>query len=137
MATAGQLRRRLKAHSLQIIPASRIVGHRDVVLISKDDTCAFEDSADRGIGLARDLRLGPPYWGQHGRHVECRDLVHGAREQGAAVLRSEGARPLVAGLGVDGRFLASAITSLATSSKVGTGRAAFLAACSAWIGSMP
>ncbi len=116
MATAGQLRRRLKAHSLQII-ASRIVGHRDVVVISKDDACAFEDSADRGIGLAHDLRLGPPYWGQHGRHVECRDLVHGAREQGAAVLRSELARPLVAGLGVDGRLLASAITSLATSSK--------------------
>ena len=85
MAPPAQLRRRLKAHCLQIIPARRIVGHCDAMLVPKDDAGALKNSADGRIKLARYLRLRSPYRAQYGRHVEGRDLVHGAREQGAAV----------------------------------------------------
>ena len=111
MATAGQLRRRLKAHSLQIIPASRIVGHRDVVLISKDDACAFEElgrSRDRALRATSGLvhHIGAPSTAATSSVVIS---LHGAREHGGGVLPGprRARAPLVAGPGVDGRFLLS------------------------------
>jgi hypothetical protein len=75
--------RRLEAHCLEIIPAGRIFEHRYAVLVAQDDAGAVEDASDRGIKLARDLRLRSPYRTQDGGHVDGRDLMDRAIEQRA------------------------------------------------------
>jgi hypothetical protein len=74
------------------------------MIVSEDNAGALEDSADRGIEFARDLRLGPPHWPQDGCNIYGRDFMNGPREERPAVCGPKMALPLVSDLGVD-RFL--------------------------------
>ena len=76
VATFRKRGRSVEAHRLQIVPASRVVGHRYAVFVPENDAGTFEDAPNGGIELARDLGFRSPDRPQDRRHVERRDFVH-------------------------------------------------------------
>jgi hypothetical protein len=62
-------------------------------------------SADCPIELPSDLGLRSPHRAQHGRYVECGDLVNGTLEERSRIRRAKMTLPLVADLRVDGLTL--------------------------------